>query len=90
MRVRMALVSTLPSSNANALMMCRCSGLVIEEEKSAMYAVRLNPVADSALLCQYRARYRALRVSFCCLRFVVDFASTTGLPWPTCLKPTAR
>lgn len=32
---------------------------VIEEEKSAMYAVRLNPVADSALLCQYRARYRA-------------------------------
>ena len=63
---------------------------VIEEEKSAMYAVRLNPVAHSALLYQYRARYRALRVSFCCLRFVVDFASTTGLPWPTCQTPTAR
>lgn len=63
---------------------------VIEEEKSAMYAVRLNPVADSALLCQYRARYRALRVSFCFLRFVVDFASTTGLPWPICQIPTAR
>ena len=30
------------------------------------------------------------RVSFCYLRFVVAFASTTGLPWPTCQTLTAR